>query len=95
MMLTKLYKRKFTLTPSPSAPHLWSRAKVPPPAESFSLGNASVISSAYFKKRERSVFDEAMADLLMFSSVIRTSLKKTAFLYLSVTLWCQLGDGTM
>jgi hypothetical protein len=37
-------------------------------------------------QRERSVFDEAMADLLIYSLVISTSLKKGAFLYLSMTL---------
>ena len=35
---------------------------------------------------ERSVFDEAMANLLIYSLVIRKSLKESAFLYISMTL---------
>jgi hypothetical protein len=37
-------------------------------------------------QRERSVFEEAIANLLIYSLVIRTYLKKSAFLYLSMTL---------
>jgi hypothetical protein len=109
MMLTKLHKRKLTVTPPPSASHLRIRIKVlRQQSRSFSVTllslvlltlNISEVCEADIKprtdKNERSVFDEAMTNLLIYPLVIRTSLKKPAFLYLSTTLWCQIGDGTI